>query len=89
MYMLLPRSAGRSIELAQHKVRCGNRVTEIDMAKTPDKVKNDEPAAEATTPGNAESEQQQRQIVVHAQYVKDLSFENPNAPDIRGGKPAI
>lgn len=23
-----------------------------------------------------------REIVVHAQYVKDLSFENPNAPDI-------
>ena len=23
-----------------------------------------------------------RQIVVHAQYIKDLSFENPNAPDI-------
>lgn len=58
------------------------------MAKTPDKVKNDEPAAEATTLGNAESEQQQRQIVVHAQYVKDLSFENPNAPDILMSPPA-
>ena len=23
-----------------------------------------------------------RQLVVHAQYVKDLSFENPNAPEI-------
>ena len=23
-----------------------------------------------------------RQIVVHAQYIKDLSFENPNAPEI-------
>ena len=23
-----------------------------------------------------------RQIIVHAQYIKDLSFENPNAPDI-------
>ena len=30
----------------------------------------------------------QRQIVVHAQYVKDLSFENPNAPDILMSPPA-
>ena len=28
------------------------------------------------------SERANRQLVVHAQYVKDLSFENPNAPDI-------
>lgn len=29
-----------------------------------------------------EAERASRQLVVHAQYVKDLSFENPNAPDI-------
>ena len=28
------------------------------------------------------AERSNRQIVVHAQYVKDLSFENPNAPEI-------
>ena len=49
------------------------------MAKTPDKTENDAPAAEATASGSAEAGQPQRQIVVHAQYVKDLSFENPNA----------
>ena len=30
----------------------------------------------------AGAEATNRQIVVHAQYVKDLSFENPNSPDI-------
>ena len=28
-----------------------------------------------------------RQIVVHAQYIKDLSFESPNAPEILMGSP--
>jgi preprotein translocase subunit SecB len=39
---------------------------------------------EAETPGggNGQAEAAGRQIVVHAQYIKDLSFENPNAPDI-------
>ena len=32
--------------------------------------------------GEANTEAAGRQIVVHAQYIKDLSFENPNAPDI-------
>ena len=32
--------------------------------------------------GNGQAETAGRQIVVHAQYIKDLSFENPNAPDI-------
>ena len=58
------------------------------MAKTPDKTETDVPAAEATESGSAEAEQSQRQIVVHAQYVKDLSFENPNAPDILMSPPA-
>lgn len=41
--------------------------------------------AEQTTNGtdtSAQDQQAGRQIVVHAQYIKDLSFENPNAPDI-------
>ena len=32
--------------------------------------------------GAATEDRAPRQIVVHAQYIKDLSFENPNAPDI-------
>jgi preprotein translocase subunit SecB len=32
--------------------------------------------------GDSRAEAAGRQIVVHAQYIKDLSFENPNAPDI-------
>ena len=35
-----------------------------------------------TNGGGAEAQQAGRQIIVHAQYIKDLSFENPNAPDI-------
>ena len=38
-------------------------------AKSTEAKQDDEPTAN-------------RQIVVHAQYIKDLSFENPNAPDI-------
>ena len=34
------------------------------------------------TQSDANAEVAGRQIVVHAQYIKDLSFENPNAPDI-------
>ena len=39
--------------------------------------------AEQTTNGtdtSAQDQQAGRQIVVHAQYIKDLSFENPNDP---------
>ena len=33
------------------------------------------------TPENAaNSDQENRQVVINAQYIKDLSFENPNAP---------
>ena len=38
-------------------------------AKSTEAKQDDEPTAN-------------RQIVVHAQYIKDLSFENPNAPEI-------
>jgi len=37
---------------------------------------------EAATPAAKDGQPANRQIVVHAQYVKDLSFENPNAPEI-------
>ena len=42
------------------------------MAETPDSEEQ----------GAATEIHAPRQIVVHAQYIKDLSFENPNAPDI-------
>ena len=38
--------------------------------------------------GAAAEDRAPRQIVVHAQYIKDLSFENPNAPDILIDPPA-
>lgn len=50
------------------------------MAKSPDKTDKNAPDAAAAT--SADTAPMPRQIVVHAQYVKDLSFENPNAPEI-------
>ncbi len=41
-----------------------------------------ETQTETSTGGNGQAEAAGRQIIVHAQYIKDLSFENPNAPDI-------
>ena len=56
------------------------------MAKSPEKT--GEPASQASEAAenteNTENTgaQPPRQIIVHAQYIKDLSFENPNAPEI-------
>lgn len=36
--------------------------------------------AEATNGGTAAAAENQRQLAINAQYVKDLSFENPRAP---------
>jgi preprotein translocase subunit SecB len=55
--------------------------TETDMAKTPEKT--GEPASKGSDASAASgTSQAPRQIIVHAQYIKDLSFENPNAPEI-------
>ena len=44
---------------------------------------SDKTTADATTnKGTNEGAQVARQLVVHAQYIKDLSFENPNAPKV-------
>ena len=44
---------------------------------------SDKATADATTnKGTNEGTQVARQLVVHAQYIKDLSFENPNAPNV-------
>jgi len=39
------------------------------------------PQPTAPGPGPAEAAQAQGQLIINAQYVKDLSFENPRAPD--------
>ncbi|MEC8642665.1 MAG: protein-export chaperone SecB, partial [Pseudomonadota bacterium] len=53
------------------------------MADTSTETPSTESAGtEAKGGGNGQAEAASRQIVVHAQYIKDLSFENPNAPDI-------
>ncbi|MGB1077050.1 MAG: protein-export chaperone SecB [Bdellovibrionales bacterium] len=47
--------------------------------------------AKTKTPSKGKSEQpmQSLPLQVHAQYVRDVSFENPNAPDsLRGGQEA-
>jgi preprotein translocase subunit SecB len=52
------------------------------MAKETKKSKN--PAATDTgdTQASGDDVNNSRQIVMHAQYIKDLSFENPNAPSV-------
>jgi preprotein translocase subunit SecB len=41
---------------------------------------DDTPTSESTGNGAASADSKQVQLVVNAQYVKDLSFENPRAP---------
>ncbi|ADE39878.1 protein-export chaperone SecB [Candidatus Puniceispirillum marinum] len=36
----------------------------------------------AAADGAGENTQAMRQLIMHAQYIKDLSFENPNAPNV-------
>ncbi|MEO0329312.1 MAG: protein-export chaperone SecB [Pseudomonadota bacterium] len=54
-------------------------------AKKPAAAKEETPAAEAPAPAATENGQSQEQMApqmnVLAQYVKDFSFENPNAPN--------
>ena len=51
-------------------------------------AKDTEKSETATTKDNgsaqksAENANTDRRILVHAQYIKDLSFENPNAPRV-------
>ena len=40
------------------------------------------PKESGNTQKSGDAENTNRQILVHAQYVKDLSFENPNAPSV-------
>ena len=42
----------------------------------------DEKSLNKETKKSDEQTQTERQLVIHAQYVKDLSFENPNAPKV-------
>ena len=45
-------------------------------------MSEDKKKAKSTEAEQDDESTAKRQIVVHAQYIKDLSFENPNAPEI-------
>ena len=45
-------------------------------------AKNSKTTDSAVADGAAENTQAMRQLIMHAQYIKDLSFENPNAPNV-------
>lgn len=54
--------------------------------KKSDTKKNGKQAAESAAPGDSQMVAQDMPVTVHAQYIRDLSFENPNAPDaLRAG----
>jgi len=45
--------------------------------------------SEVQDPNGEAPQAEQVPVTIHAQYVRDLSFENPNAPDsLRGDAPA-
>ena len=52
------------------------------MAKEIKKSKKTAATDTGDTQASSDDANNSRQIVVHAQYIKDLSFENPNAPDV-------
>ena len=52
------------------------------MAKDTKKSKKPAAADNGSTQPSGDDANTARQIVVHAQYIKDLSFENPNAPRV-------
>ncbi len=52
------------------------------MAKDTKKSKKPATADNGSTQPSGDDANTARQIVVHAQYIKDLSFENPNAPRV-------
>ena len=52
------------------------------MAKDTKKSKKLAAADNGSTQPSGDDANTARQIVVHAQYIKDLSFENPNAPRV-------
>ena len=52
------------------------------MAKDTKKSKKPAAADNSSTQPSGDDANTARQIVVHAQYIKDLSFENPNAPRV-------
>ena len=52
------------------------------MAKDTKKTKNTKAKDNGNTAKSSDNSNTDRRILVHAQYIKDLSFENPNAPRI-------
>ncbi|MCT8989141.1 protein-export chaperone SecB [Chelativorans sp. SCAU2101] len=62
------------------------------MAKKPGETEKDNQAAEAPKAGDTTQQKQQPSLTVLTQYIKDLSFENPGAPQtlrVRDKAPAI
>jgi preprotein translocase subunit SecB len=59
-----------------------NATPEIIMAKDNKKSKKTADAENGSTVPSSDDTNIARQIVVNAQYIKDLSFENPNAPRV-------
>ena len=52
------------------------------MAKNTKKPKNAKAKDSVNAQKSDDNEKTERRILVHAQYIKDLSFENPNAPQV-------
>ena len=52
------------------------------MAKETKTSKNKTVKDNGSAPKSSDNSNTDRRILVHAQYIKDLSFENPNAPQI-------
>ena len=60
-------------------VKIRKATPEIIMAKDTKKSKKPAAADNGSTQPSGDDANTARQIVVHAQYIKDLSFENPSA----------
>ena len=57
-----------------------------------DQATGNGPGAPASTVAGAAPQQQGQQLIINAQYIKDLSFENPHAPQSlrqQTGQPAV
>ena len=81
------------------KKAAANKAAQKDKTNNTDAPETNEataaPQAEQASsgqPGGQPGAQRNRQVVIHAQYIKDLSFENPNAVAAltsQGKQPAV
>jgi preprotein translocase subunit SecB len=70
---LFRRGGGKN--LAAHRLRDAARENIMS-----DDTKDNGPAGPQATPADPTQQPQTQQLIVNAQYIKDLSFENPHAP---------